>query len=111
MKVHRQAPLTVPYALVTLPPIASPGAAPVLAGLVRFAAGTRSPEVGMRTSAKHELGYVVSGRIRIDTERASFEACAGDMLSSSPTEPHGTTALEDTEIFFVLIDPHLAEQA
>jgi quercetin dioxygenase-like cupin family protein len=111
MKVHHHAPLTGPYALVTLPPIAPAGAAPVLVGLVRFAAGTRSPEIGMRTSAKHELGYVVSGRLRIDTEHASFEACAGNMLSSSPTEPHSTTALEDSEIFFVLIDPHLAGQA
>jgi quercetin dioxygenase-like cupin family protein len=59
----------------------------------------------MRASGATELGYVVSGRLRIETASARFEVQAGDVLTSSPTEPHSTTALEDSEIFFVLLDP------
>lgn len=65
----------------------------------------RSPVVGMRSSAMHELGYVVSGRLRIDTAADSYEVAAGDLLTTSPAEEHSTTALEDSEIFFVLLDP------
>lgn len=74
-------------------------------GLCRFEKGMRSPLLGMRSSAAHELGYVVSGRLRIDTADASYEVQAGDLLCTSPAQVHSTTALEDSEIFFVLLDP------
>lgn len=80
-------------------------------GLVRIAAGTRSPLTGLRASAAHEIGYVVRGRLRIETADASHEARAGDVLVTSPAELHSTTALEDSEIFFVLIDPQAAKSA
>jgi quercetin dioxygenase-like cupin family protein len=111
MQFHRFPPLVGSYALATVPPVSIAGVTQALSGLVRFAAGKRSPDEGMRTSAVHELGYVVRGRVRIDTAHQSLEARAGDILVSSPTEPHSTTALEDSEIFFVLIDPQLPSPA
>lgn len=105
MQVHRFPPLTGAYALASVAPIALQGAAQVVTGLVRFCAGTRSPESGLACSAAHELGYVVRGRLRIDTAKASHEVHAGDVLVTSPAQAHSTTALEDSEIFFVLIDP------
>lgn len=94
------------YGLHILPALAlSPGASGALAGCVWFAAGQRSPESGLRSSALHELGYVIQGALRIDTADGAHMARAGDMLLMSPAEPHSTTALEDSQIFFVLLDP------
>ena len=111
MKVLRSAPLEGEYELVTLPPVQIDGGHSVLAGLVHFGAGKRSPETGVRTSAMHELGYVVRGRLLVETATERWEIKAGDMLASSPAAPHSTTALEDSEIFFALVDPHLAAQS
>lgn len=108
MQVHRSSPLSGAYALATVPPLAFEPVGQALAGLVRIAAGTRSPDTGMRTSAAHEIGYVIRGRLRIDIAQQSQEVQTGDMLVMSPAVPHSTTALEDSEIFFVLLDPHLA---
>jgi quercetin dioxygenase-like cupin family protein len=74
-------------------------------GMVRIGAGTRSPAEGLRASAQHEIAYVVSGKARVDTALGSRIVNAGDVLISSPTELHATTALEDTVVFYVLIDP------
>ena len=106
MLVHKSFPLSGAYALSTLPlqPVAA--VSTVLAGRVRIAAGRRSPETGLRTSAQGEIGYVVRGRLRIDTAHASHTVEAGDMLSMCPAQAHSTTALEDSEIFFVLLNPH-----
>lgn len=106
MQIHRIPPLSGDYALSDVPRlslVAPVGAAQV--GLCRFGQGMRSPDQGLRASAAHELGYVVRGRLRIDTAQASYEVQAGDMLVTSPAEPHSTTALEDSEVFFVLLDP------
>jgi quercetin dioxygenase-like cupin family protein len=62
----------------------------------------------MRTSARHEIGYVVKGSVKIETEHQTVIARAGDMLIMCPAEVHSTTALEDSQIFFVLLDPSLA---
>lgn len=105
MQVHRFAPLTGAYSLASVAPLALPQARQAVAGLVRFGAGMRSPQSGLACSAAHELGYVVRGRLRIDTAEASHEVQAGDVLVTSPAQAHSTTALEDSEIFFVLIDP------
>jgi quercetin dioxygenase-like cupin family protein len=74
-------------------------------GLCRIGEGARSPPEGFRTSAAHEIAYVVRGRIRVHTESGVYDAAAGDVLTTSPAEPHSTTALEDCELFFVLLDP------
>ena len=111
MHFHRFPPLAGPYALATVPSVSIVGVTQAVSGLVRFAAGKRSPDQGMRTSAVHELGYVIRGRVRIDTAGESLEVRAGDILVSSPTESHSTTALEDSEIFFVLLDPRLPSTA
>ena len=79
-----------------------------LAGRVRIAAGTRSPEQGQRSSAAHEVGCVISGSLCIESNGGSQVVVAGDMLVMSPAQRHSTTALEDSEIFFVLLDPLLA---
>ena len=74
-------------------------------GMVRIGAGTRIPAEGMRASAQHEIAYIVSGSARVDTADGSRIVSAGDVLISSPTELHATTALVDTIVFYVLIDP------
>ncbi len=80
----------------------------LVAGRVRIAAGRRSPEAGMRTSALHEVGHVISGRLRIETADSVYEVAAGDTLVMCPAERHSTTALEDSVIFFVLLEPQRA---
>jgi len=50
----------------------------------------------------------VRGRLLIETAQATYAAEAGDVLVTSPAEPHSTTAIEDSEIFFVLLAPHFA---
>lgn len=108
MQVFRSPALAGPYALSTTDTLALQGVSTGLAGRVRIAAGVRSPEQGMRTSAAHEIGYVIHGKLRIETAVGNHEVATGDMLVTSPAEPHSTTALEDSEIFFVLLDPLLA---
>jgi quercetin dioxygenase-like cupin family protein len=105
MQVHKFPPLSGQYALVSTPILGFDPIARAMAGLCSFGKGRRSPEAGMKTSAATEIGFVVRGHLRIDTANSSFEVRAGDILTSSPTEPHSTTALEDSEIFFVLLDP------
>jgi len=105
MQVHRFPPLRGAYALSSAPRLEFAPVSHAQIGLCRFEKGLRSPQHGMRASAAHELGYVVSGRLRIDTEGGSYEVQAGDLLTTSPALAHSTTALEDSEIFFVLLDP------
>lgn len=105
MQVYRFPPLTGAYALASVPQLETAAVNRAQIGLCRFEKGMRSPQQGMRSSAAHELGYVVSGRLRIDTAGDSYEVRAGDLLATSPALEHSTTALEDSEIFFVLLDP------
>jgi hypothetical protein len=65
----------------------------------------RSPSEGFRTSARHEIAFIVEGTVRVDTAAGSRTVNAHDVIVSSPAEQHATTALTDTTIFFVLIDP------
>lgn len=104
MQVHRFPPRSGAYALNSVPLELVPASRGQI-GLCRFEKGMRSPVAGMHSSATHELGYVVSGRLRIDTAASSYEVQAGDLLATSPAEEHSTTALEDSEVFFVLLDP------
>lgn len=99
-----------PYGLQTVPQQAIAAVTAVITGCVWIAAGQRSPASGMRTSARHEMGYVVKGSVRIETADQTLTARAGDMLVMSPAEPHSTTALEDSQIFFALLDPTVAER-
>jgi quercetin dioxygenase-like cupin family protein len=108
MTVHRFQPLCGPYHVVTAPMIVVNGVRNVLTGLVRFEAGIRSPATGLRQGCASEVDYVVSGRLRVDTASGSYEISAGDIVIEHPDEPHATTALEDSEIFFVLMDPLVA---
>jgi quercetin dioxygenase-like cupin family protein len=108
MQVLKAQALEGPYALTTTEHLPLAGVRDGMAGKVRIAAGTRSPPEGRRTSAAHELGYVVSGRLLIETATQRYEVAAGDILVMSPAEDHSTTALEDSEIFFVLLNPLLA---
>jgi quercetin dioxygenase-like cupin family protein len=43
--------------------------------------------------------------VLIETREVRFEAGPGDCIVGSPGDPHATTALEDAELFFVLIEP------
>ncbi|HEY0942598.1 MAG TPA: hypothetical protein VGE08_21100 [Steroidobacter sp.] len=104
-RIHPTPDLSGHYDLHPFQSIALAGANAADVGMVRIGAGTRSPAEGMRASAQHEIAYIVSGKARVDTAEGSSIVSAGDVLISSPTELHATTALVDTIVFYVLIDP------
>lgn len=102
MKIHPHADLAGDYDLRELDTVHLDGAHEIKTGIVRIAKGTRSPVAGFRAAADHEIGYVVSGSVRVETEAGGQVASRGDTLVASPDIPHATTALEDTVIFFAL---------
>lgn len=104
MDLHRFPPLTGPYGLATAP-VLNVEVRQALAGLCHWARGQRSPESGLRASAAHEIAYVVRGALRVETATGTLEVRAGDFVTTSPAVPHSATALEDTDVFFVLLDP------
>jgi quercetin dioxygenase-like cupin family protein len=104
-KIHPKPALSGPYDLRLLEAAAIEGASLAQIGLVRIAAGTRSPTAGYRASARHEIAFVAEGRLQVDTPDESMTVDAGTVLVSSPAEMHATTALTDSTIFFALIDP------
>lgn len=106
MAVHRFPPLSGRYQVAAAPLVDVGGVRKVLTGLARIGAGVRSPPAGLRQGCASEIDYVVSGRLRVDTASGSYEIAAGDIVIEHPDEPHATTALEDSEIFFVLMDPY-----
>lgn len=106
-KIHAAASLLGAYDLRRLENVRLDGAQAAHVGMVRIGAGTRSPTEGLRASARHEIAYLVQGRVRIDTQAESRVASAGDVIISSPAEPHATTALEDAVLFFVLVEPEV----
>jgi len=104
-KIHPAPALGGNYDLRRLESTQLGGAETAHVGLVRIAAGIRSPAKGLRASARHEIAYIVQGTVRVDTAAGSRTVNAHDVIVSSPAEEHATTALTDTTIFFVLIDP------
>src|SRR5262245_60195417 len=103
-KIHPAPVLAGNYDLRPLDEAQVQGASTAQVGLVRIGAGTRSPAQGLRVSARHEIAYIVAGKVRVDTEQGTALAGAGDVIVSSPTEPHATTAVEDATLFYVLVD-------
>lgn len=104
-KIHPAPVLAGTYDLRPLDAAHLHGAQTAQVGLVRIGAGTRSPAQGLRSGARHEIAFVVTGQVRIDTDEGSAFAGTGDVIVSSPTEPHATTAVVDTTLFYVLVDP------
>jgi quercetin dioxygenase-like cupin family protein len=107
-KIHPAPALGGNYDLRRLESTQLGGAETAHVGLVRIGAGIRSPAEGFRTSARHEIAFIIEGTVRVDTAAGTRVANAHDVIVSSPTEEHATTALTDTTIFFVLIDPSTA---
>ena len=103
MDIHRPNTLVDAYALDFAPVYDLHDVQRVQTGICRIAKGTRSPPEGLKTSAENEIAYVLRGRIRVETATGVFEASAGDILTTCPAQAHGTTALEDCELFFVLL--------
>lgn len=104
-KIHPAPALSGDYDLRPLGNASLDGAMSANVGVVRIGAGTRSPAEGFRASARHEIAFIVEGRVRVDTADGSQIASTHDVVVSSPTELHATTAITDTTIFYVLIDP------
>lgn len=102
MRRHPHSELTGEYELAELDTFVLDGRHTIRTGLVRIAMGRRSPLLGLHASADHEIGYVVSGKVQIETAHGIFTASQGDTLIANPDIPHATTALEDTVIFFSL---------
>ncbi|MDB5959833.1 MAG: hypothetical protein JWP59_1127 [Massilia sp.] len=102
MRIHAHADLAGDYDLRELDTVRLDGAHEIKTGIVRIAKGTRSPVAGLRAGADHEIAYVVSGKVRVETEAGVRFASCGDALVASPDIAHATTALEDTVIFFAL---------
>jgi hypothetical protein len=107
-KIHPAPALGGNYDLRQLDTARLGGAETARVGLVRIGAGIRSPSEGLRTSARHEIAFIVQGTVRVDTAAGSRVANAYDVIVSSPAEEHATTALTDATIFYVLIDPAMA---
>ena len=103
--IHPATPLKGSYDVQRLPAVALGGTNTALPGVVRIAAGIRSPAEGLRANARHEIAIVLEGEVRVDTADRSWIARKHDTIVSSPTEPHSTTALTDATLFFVLLDP------
>lgn len=104
-KIHPVPDLVGDYSLVSLGFPTFERATKGHVGVCRIAAGTRSPHSGFRTSAKHEIALLMKGRVRIDTAAGeSREVDAPSVIIASPAELHATVALQDAEIFFVLVD-------
>jgi len=104
-RVHASPALGGNYDLRAIETLALDAASVARVGLVRIGQGVRSPAEGFRASARHEIAYLVSGRVRVDTADGTRIVEAGSVVVSSPTERHATTALEDATLFYVLIDP------
>lgn len=103
--LRKSTPLTGPYALEILASIDTNPTKRIECGVVRFGRGRRSPASGMHVNSRHEVAFVLTGRVLIETQEVRFEAGPGDCIVGSPGDPHATTALEDAELFFVLIEP------
>lgn len=107
-KIHPMPALSGSYDLRPLESPVFEGAQSAQIGVVRIGAGTRSPAEGYRASAKHEIATILKGRVRVDLPNGESRiADVGSVIVSSPAEIHATMALEDTEIFYVLVDPTL----
>jgi mannose-6-phosphate isomerase-like protein (cupin superfamily) len=105
MDVHK---LTLPdekYALAVAPDLVLKSVRNARVGLCRWGAGTRSPDEGLRASAASEIAYVLKGKLRVETSSETFEVTQGQVAITNPAEPHCVTALADSEVFFVLLDP------
>ncbi|MBS0611803.1 MAG: hypothetical protein JSS24_01360 [Proteobacteria bacterium] len=104
-KIHPAPALAGSYDLRPMETVALHGAQSAQIGMVRIGAGTRSPAEGLRAGARHEIAYLVSGRVQVDTADGSRVIEADSVIVSSPTEAHATTALSDATLMYVLIDP------
>jgi quercetin dioxygenase-like cupin family protein len=104
-KIHPLPVLSGRYDLRALETAEFEGARVAKIGVVRIGAGTWSPAEGLRSSARHEIAFIVEGQVRVETKDDTRIANAHDVIVSSPAELHATTALSDTTIFYVLIDP------
>lgn len=105
MDVHK---LTLPdesYALAVAPDLILSGVHSARVGLCRWSEGARSPDEGMRASAASEVAYVLKGRLRVETATEVFDIVPGQIAITNPAEPHCVTAMADSEVFFVLLDP------
>jgi quercetin dioxygenase-like cupin family protein len=102
MKLYTSVGLIGDYDLRELDTFHLSGTHAMKVGLVRIAKGVRSPLAGLRTGADHEIGYVVSGKVRVETQSGHCIASEGDVRIASPDIPHAIIALEDTVIFFTL---------
>jgi mannose-6-phosphate isomerase-like protein (cupin superfamily) len=103
--VRKSPVLTGSYALANLASIDASPAQRIDCGIVRFGCNVRSPATGLHTNSRHEVAFVLKGKVLIETADARFEAGVGDCIVGSPAEPHATTGLEDSVLFFVLIEP------
>lgn len=52
--------------------------------------------------------YVISGRVRLSTEDADWEAIAGDLVATPPSR-HRLDALEDSVILLTVVKPEARE--
>lgn len=52
--------------------------------------------------------YVISGRVRLSTEDADWDAMVGDLLATPPSR-HQLEALEDSVILLTVVKPEVRE--
>ena len=104
-RIHRTPPRTGNYAVTLFEDERVAAMRALKLGIVHFGAGMRTPASGRRVSAHLEFAYVISGRLRFETDAGTVILEAGDTLVGIPSEPHSTLALEDSSVFFAGLDP------
>lgn len=62
-------------------------------------------DVPIHTHPHDQVGYVVSGRIRLTVEGESFDLGPGDSYHASPGVPHGALTLEPSVVVDVFSPP------
>lgn len=65
----------------------------------------KDSEVPIHSHKEHQVGYVLSGKLKFVTENGSFIAKEGDSYIFDSYEKHGAIVLEDSNVIDVFNPP------
>ena len=61
----------------------------------------KNSNVPLHSHKEHQIGYVITGKLRFETEKGTITVGAGDSYVFESNEKHGATILEDSEVIDV----------
>jgi len=61
----------------------------------------KNSNVPFHSHKEHQIGYVITGKLRFETENGTIVVGAGDSYVFKSNEKHGATILEDSEVIDV----------